>query len=614
MPSHRTRGLLLLFFLLTLTASAYDFTSGGMAFTITNAAQREVTLEYDPMHPYTGDFVIPATVQNAAGTSYKVVGTGMMCFYAGTITSITFGENQREIGNNSFYGCALLSEVNIPDRITKLGGSAFMYCSALVDARLSRSLTSLPEYAFNSCTNLSGLRIPDGVKDVAYASLAYCEALDSVVIGKGVESIGKQAFFKSSLKRLIVRAAVPPTVAADAFTDEMLASTLVEVPKESLEAYRQAEVWKNFALLQAGDDALFTGDDRTEEKDNPKDEPQALRYRIISLEERTCAVMPGVDGEITAENPGVYSGDIVIPETIELTTSSTSEGEGEGGPFTVVAIDPHAFNRCYDLRSLVMPNTITTIGESAFYGCYRSATEGLTRIRMSDNLQYSGSYAFYGCGALQQVEIGNLANWCRITFEDARANPLPWAHHLVINGEERETLEIPAGVEEIRPYTFYNLLGVKRLVVPAGVKSIGQSAFCFADDLEEVVLGPDVEYLHYAAFLMCPHITHVTCQGTTPPGAEQWFNYEFDYDITQTATLHIPEGTAAAYAAANLWQCFTNVKEDIPSRIALISSHSSAGPVYNLEGRRLSPAQQSKCSTSRGLYLQRGRKIVKIIR
>lgn len=599
------RNLTLLIFLLAISLSgmAYDFVlPNGQAYTITDAKNREVQLEYNPSSPYTGHFRIPDTV-NYAGQEYKVTGTGFMCFYASAITGVEFGSYQTRIGDNSFYGCAALTQVSIPDRITYLGGSAFMYCTALETVALGRGISSIPEYAFNTCTQLRSLIIPDQVTDIAYASLAYCEHLDSVVVGSRVESIGKQAFFKSQVSRLIVRPEIPPTVVSDAFPETILQSTQLFVPLQSVGAYQSAEVWKGFSNLsgiymQPADTVLTPVD--TIPTDTLTADSCVLKYQVISPEERTCAVVSSVPHP-SSLTPGVYVGDVVIPETVELTYG------GETATYTVTQIAAHAFERCYDLHSIVMPNSITEIGDSAFYGCYRSDSVGLTHIRMSDGLRRSGEYAFFGCGALKDVEIGDLTNWATIDFVGARSNPLPWAKHLLVNGEEPSTLKIPGTVETISPYAFYNILGRTRIEFSEGVRSIGTSAFCFGEDISEVVLGPDVEWLAYASFLKCPAITDIYCQGICPPGALQDYDYEFDYEVTQNATLHIPYGTRDAYAEANLWQCFVNIVEDQfnPELEGLVTPQmqpsgaesQSARSMYDLQGRRLSP------NSYKGLYI-----------
>lgn len=577
---------------------AYDFVSDGMAFSVTDAAKKEVVLEYDPIHPYVGDFVIPATATNG-NVTYKVVGTGFMCFYASTITSITFGENQIYIGDNTFYGCNNLTKVSIPDRIKKIGGSAFMYCANLEEVTLPATLTAIPEYAFNSCTNLRALTIPDGVTDVAYASLAYCENLEEVVIGYSVQNIGKQAFFKSAAKRIVLRTLTPPTAADDAFPAEILNNTELIVPETALNTYMAAPVWSSFANITGVamdlDNIVIPQPDPDKgdtDEDNKVDE---LYYRITSTTKHECAVAKSVENP-SAETPGTYAGDIVIPEKVKL---------DDNQEYTVTSIDAHAFERCYDLHSVVMPNTITTIGESAFWGCYRSATEGLTTITMSDGLRRSGSSAFYGCGALKSVHIGDLANWCTVTFDDARANPLPWAYHLIVNDEEPSVLRIPDGVTEIKDFAFYNILGRSRIEIPAGVRTIGYSAFCFAQDVKEIVLGPDVEYITYGAFFQCPAITDVYCQGVIPPGARDFFDYEFDYDVTQTATLHVPAGTRDAYSSANLWGGFKNIVEEIPDGLGSISAHSGhCTPVYDLQGRRILSSSAQPTANQRRIYIE----------
>ena len=89
---------------------------------------------------------------------------------------------------------------------------------------------------------------------------------------------------------------------------------------------------------------------------------------------------------------GYYSGDIVIPETVNY----------EGISYSVTSIGDWAFYGCYELTSITIPNSVTSIGYRAFYGC-----SSLTSITIPNSVTSIGNGAFYGCSDLTSITIPN---------------------------------------------------------------------------------------------------------------------------------------------------------------------------------------------------------------
>ena len=111
----------------------------------------------------------------------------------------------------------------------------------------------------------------------------------------------------------------------------------------------------------------------------------------------------------------IYSGDVVIPETVEY----------DGVTCRVASIGDQAFNDCSELTSVTIPNSVTSIGYGVFSGCSsltsvtipNSVTSierntfqycsSLTSITIGNSVTYIGDYAFYGCSGLTSIDIPN---------------------------------------------------------------------------------------------------------------------------------------------------------------------------------------------------------------
>ena len=87
-----------------------------------------------------------------------------------------------------------------------------------------------------------------------------------------------------------------------------------------------------------------------------------------------------------------YRGYIVIPESVEY----------NGATYNVTIIGDKAFYDCYDLKSVVIPNSVTSIGNDVFYYC-----SGLTSIEIGNSVTSIGNAAFYNCRNLTSVVIPN---------------------------------------------------------------------------------------------------------------------------------------------------------------------------------------------------------------
>lgn len=116
-----------------------------------------------------------------------------------------------------------------------------------------------------------------------------------------------------------------------------------------------------------------------------------------------------------------YSGDVVIPSTVTY----------EDVKYSVTRIGGNAFDWCTDLNSITIGDNVTTIGNDAFRNC-----KGLTSVTFPPSVTIVGSHAFFNCNLLAAVHISDLGAWNRISFFDWSSDPLTYARHLYLNGEE----------------------------------------------------------------------------------------------------------------------------------------------------------------------------------
>lgn len=110
------------------------------------------------------------------------------------LTSVIIGNGVTSIGDGVFYGCTGLTSVIIPDSVTSIGESAFEFCTGLISVTIGNSVTSIGNFAFSGCTGLKRVTIPDSVTSIGNQAFQGCNGLTSVTIGSSVTYIGDHAF------------------------------------------------------------------------------------------------------------------------------------------------------------------------------------------------------------------------------------------------------------------------------------------------------------------------------------------------------------------------------------------------------------------------------------
>ena len=197
--------------------------------------------------------------------------------------------------------------------------------------------------------------------------------------------------------------------------------------------------------------------------------------------------------EVT-RNPKYYTGSVVIPESVV----------NEGKKYSVTSIGNYAFSYCSGLTSVTISNSVTTIGQEAFSSC-----SSLTSITIPNSVTSIGSHAFLSCSGLTSVHIIDIAAWCNISFSNFGSNPLSFAHHLYLNGEEVKDLVIPNSVTSIDSYAFSGCSGLTTVTIPNSVTSISEQAFSNCSGLIVVTIPNSVTFIGNAAFANCSGLTSV---------------------------------------------------------------------------------------------------------
>ena len=267
-------------------------------------------------------------------------------------------------------------------------------------------------------------------------------------------------------------------------------------------------------------------------------------------------------------------------------------------PNSVTSIDYSAFYGCSGLTSVTIPNSVTSIGNYAFYGC-----SGLTSVTIGNSVTSIGYYAFSGCYGLTSVTIPNsvtsigkyaFSGCSGLTSVTIPNSVTSIGNYAFYGCSGLTSVTIGNSVTSIGYYAFSGCYGLTSVTIPNSVTTIVQSAFSNCRGLTSVTIGNSVTSIGKYAFSGCSKLTSIYCQGTKPPRENPRESIVFSEAILKECTLYVPIGCQAAYEAVDPWRNFWNIEEmdfsgidDIISDNIGISVINRAIHIDNADGNML---------------------------
>ena len=379
---------------------------------------------------------------------------GLSAFYScSNLKSVVIGNRVNSIGEFAFSNCNQLKTVEIPDSVINIGESAFNNCTDLFKVVIGNGVNSINTKTFYNCTNLKDLTIGNGVLSIAENAFSYCSSLTSVILPNNLNEIGGDAFSHCGSLSYII---IPDSVSV---VGDYVFRYCANLEVIYCGAISKPIGWKLYWCSYSLNSWSWT---------------IVWGYNYVLVDNTIYGIKDGIAAYI--KQPEKIEGEFIIPSSITH----------NGNVYSVSRIEERAFSGCSELTSIVIPNSIKSIGRDVFY----------TSSSVINNIK--------------KVFINDIESWCKISYESPGSNPLYAGNaDLYLNEQKLTKIIIPNSITQINDYAFYNCKSLTGVIIPDSVLRIGNAAFWGCENLTEIKLSNNLTDIDEYAFGCCNSLTNI---------------------------------------------------------------------------------------------------------
>ncbi|MBO7635883.1 MAG: leucine-rich repeat domain-containing protein [Paludibacteraceae bacterium] len=457
-----------------------------------------------------------------------------LVLYIGTESDVTIPETVITIGARAFEKNSSIQSVTMPDSVRKIETAAFANCEKLTKVVLSDSLITIGDGAFYHCKNITELEIPQSVDTIGMYAFQISECKKKVwEVPNTVVSIGEGAF--NGVEVVLYNGDLDHCPWRAYFKG-----------KSQIGDFIYADEGNKQIARYIGEDANVIIPDSV----TRINQLAFMGKKMVSIDIPSSVTYIAMGSFYSCTNLK----SVVIPESV------TSLGDEMGGVVygdveaKMALGDRGVFDNCANLTSVTIPNSITKIPQNAFHGCKK-----LTSIVIPSSVTEIDEYAFTATG-LTSFEMPNSVTSIGV--------------HALAYNDSLTSVTLSESLTTISSCTFRDCGKLTSVTIPTGVKTIGEEAFAYCPSLSSITLPNSIEHIMPYAFLECTSLKSIVIPNSVSSIGD------FAFEACESLTSVTIPSSVTSMGCGVFYRCenLTTIRNGRPMNVR--SAPAQAGAIY----------------------------------